>query len=94
MVQQSRGSGTPLPLKDVPEAVITKFNEEVKFENGGCAHAYYQDLKGALSEDQFNAVLAALGLTPQKFTDIRDAFCDGGDCRSRPGYWCNTDFCH
>jgi|HubBroStandDraft_4_1064222.scaffolds.fasta_scaffold508230_2 hypothetical protein len=86
------------PLSKCSKAVLDKFNAELRFENGGCAHGYYGGISSELSTEDFYAVLNTLGISEELFDDIKDTVCKvhpgSLGCEHNNSTWCNPHYCH
>lgn len=82
-------------LSAASSANVQRILETARFREGHLAHIEYGTLQSELGDQAFFAFLDQLGVSRQRFNDIRDSSCRGtpGICFVTPGSLCDPDWC-
>ena len=77
------------PLAGVNEKVVSAFSKNLKFKNGGLAHADYSMIVGVVPFSQFRRIWENFGMSLKLFTDHEGYSClTQGTCQKMADYIC------
>jgi hypothetical protein len=80
-------------LNSVPDEVVTKFRENLRFAGGGLAHSDYSMLEGHVNDNDLPRLFEHFGIDATKFESIRDTSCVDHVCFVHPRAFCDPDRC-
>ena len=80
------------PLAGCDPETIREFTKNLRFNNGGLAHANYGVVAKKLTYDQFSRLWGMFGLDMGMFADYKDKECKStGTCRTSFGDVCTSN---